>query len=88
MLWLCVGDFNEITYHLEKHGVVLRPHHQMVAFKEVLEGCHLSDLGFIGSKFTWCNNRTDYQFTKERLDGVVANLRWREMFEEVDDFVL
>jgi hypothetical protein len=53
-----------------------------------LETCQLSDLGFIGSKFTWCNNKEDEYFTKERLDRVVANLEWCEFFGETDTFVL
>lgn len=55
----------------------------MEAFREVLEDWHLSDLGFVGPKFTWSNN-----FTKERFDRAVANPRWCELFGEVDIFVL
>jgi hypothetical protein len=35
----------------------------------------------VGSKFTWCNNREDNNFIKERLDRVVANLEWYDIFE-------
>jgi hypothetical protein len=37
-------------------------------FRNVLETCQLSDLGFIGSKFTWCNNKEDEYFMKKRLN--------------------
>jgi hypothetical protein len=60
----------------------------MEDFWEVLESCHLSDLGFIGSKYTWCNNRETSQFIKERLDQAVANSEWCEMVGEIDVFIL
>jgi hypothetical protein len=86
--WLCIGDFNEIMELSEKYGATLRPDRQMEAFKKTLEDCKLSDLGFIGSKFTWCNNREDAYFTKKRLDRAVANSDWCEKFGEMDVFVL
>jgi hypothetical protein len=45
-------------------------------------------MGFIQSKFTWCNNKEDVYFIKERLDQVVANAEWCENFGEVDVFIL
>jgi hypothetical protein len=38
-----------------------------------LINCHLSDLGFTGSKFTWTNCRQDGSFIKEQLDRAIAN---------------
>jgi hypothetical protein len=52
MSWLCIGDFNEITDQSEKVGVNLRKDSQMGQFQEALDDCHLSDLGYIGSKYT------------------------------------
>jgi hypothetical protein len=60
----------------------------MEAFREALEDCQLNDLGFIGSKFTWYNNREDEYFTKAWLDRAVANPDWCEKFGETDVFVL
>jgi len=74
--------------HFEKHGAALRPDRQMEAFREALEDCQLSDLGFIGSKFTWYNNREDEYFTKAWLDRVVTNPDWCEKFGETYVFVL
>jgi hypothetical protein len=53
---------------------------QMRGFRETLETCHLGDLGFSGSMFTWCNRRTDGMFMKERLDRAVANPEWCAIF--------
>jgi hypothetical protein len=50
--WLCVGDFNEILSGCEKEGGPDRPQPCMDRFKEALEECGLSDLGFVGDPFT------------------------------------
>ncbi|XP_059458331.1 uncharacterized protein LOC132187927 [Corylus avellana] len=60
----------------------------MEEFRSILEECHLSDMGCIGSKYTWTNGRSDGTFTKERLDRAVANKEWRSMFKEVVVHVL
>lgn len=65
LMWLCLGDFNEIIAQSEKFGASLRRESQMEAFRVVLKECQLSDLGFKGSKFTWLNCRQDGIFTKE-----------------------
>jgi len=81
--WVCVGDFNEIVEQSEKEGAALRGESQMEGFRAVLEMCELSDLGFVGPKFTWNNGRSDELFTKERLDRAVANPAWCNYFQEV-----
>jgi hypothetical protein len=48
----------------------------MKAFRDVLQDCSLSDLGFQGSLFTWTNGREGDDFIKERLDRAVANHEW------------
>ena len=56
----------------------------MRAFKECLDSCGLTDLGFVGQGFTWCNERLGNQRTLIRLDKMVANEEWRELFPEVE----
>ena len=46
--WLCVGDFNEITQQAEKQGGRSWPHHQMQAFRDILDKCGFMDLDFVG----------------------------------------
>lgn len=41
-----MSDFNKIMYSFEKKGGRLKEERQMAAFREVLEECDLSDLGF------------------------------------------
>lgn len=78
--WLCFGNFNEITHQKEKVGASLWPHRQMANFKEALSSCGLYDLGFHGDRFTWANNTTGDQFSKERLDRASGNILWMDKF--------
>ncbi|KAF5459775.1 hypothetical protein F2P56_019693 [Juglans regia] len=75
-------DFNEIISQDEKAGATLKPYRQMEIFREALEDCGLSDLGFEDSKYTWCNGREGREFTKERLDRVVIAEK-REKIKEL-----
>ncbi|KAK2649995.1 hypothetical protein Ddye_017484 [Dipteronia dyeriana] len=50
--WLCVGDFNEILQDGKKMGGVLRNRRLMEDFRETLNWCELSDIGFKGPTFT------------------------------------
>lgn len=53
----------------------------MDQFKEVLECCSLTDLGFEGDVFTWRNNNHNSEgYIRERLDRAVANVEWRTRF--------
>ena len=81
-LWLCIGDFNKILTQEEKIGALLRKEGQIDQFRNALVNCQLTDLGFIGSKYTWTNCRHDENFVKERLDHAVANSEWRAIYRE------
>jgi hypothetical protein len=52
--WACFGDFNEVVALSEKSGGNMRQRSQMAAFQLTLEEC-LTDLVFVGPKFTWSN---------------------------------
>lgn len=54
--WIMSGDFNEITDGSEKSGSVDRNETEMRKFREAIDRCGLLDPGFIGPRFTWCNN--------------------------------
>jgi exonuclease III len=86
--WLCMGDFNEIINLSEKWGAITRANGQMEAFRRTLEDCQLCDLGYKGEKYTWNNGRHGAQFTKERLDRVVANSEWRKLYDAMEVEVL
>ncbi|KAA3477768.1 reverse transcriptase [Gossypium australe] len=75
-----MGDFNEIANSFEKKGGHLRLESQMQSFRMALEECSLDDLGFNGRWFTWERGRFVTSNIRERLDRVVATLRWTELF--------
>lgn len=48
-------DFNEVLCNQEKSGGRDRLEKQMIDFRQVLDDCALSDMGYHGSNYTWCN---------------------------------
>ena len=77
---LCVGDSNEIAKTHEKQGGRLRPYAEMKIFQDALDECGLTDLGFVGSKFTWFKNFANGVLVWERLDRVVGSTNWFALF--------
>lgn len=53
-----------------------------------LEDCDLNDLGFFGPQYTWCNSRSDGNFTQERLDRAVVISDWCSRFQHPEFHVL
>ena len=81
-------DFNEILEHGDKWGGVRRARNLMDNFKGALEDCSLSDLGASGPRFTWNSGRHGRNFTKKKLDRVVANKRWCNFFPQAEVSIL
>ena len=52
LLWLCLGDFNEILSMNEKFGGANRPQQQMDSFREIVNYCGFHDLGYCGPDYT------------------------------------
>lgn len=69
ILWVVFGDFNKITQSDEKLGWLDRDAEQMKNFRDCLSFCGITDLGFVGKRVTWCNER-------------FANEEWRRIFPE------
>lgn len=40
----------------------------------------MTDLGFVGNRFTWCNGRQGRGLIQERLDRGISNGDWRSLF--------
>jgi hypothetical protein len=79
--WICARDFNEVLVAKEHLGVTDRSEAQMVEFRERLDDCGLSDLGYSGPWFTWSNKQDGDRHIKVRLDRAVANNAFLELFE-------
>lgn len=78
--WLSIGDYNEIIEDSEKVRGNLKPRGQMEAFRGALEDCCLTNLGFLGPRYTWNNGQEGQNFVIERLDCAMANDKWRDIF--------
>ncbi|KAL5848808.1 hypothetical protein ACOSQ4_006821 [Xanthoceras sorbifolium] len=52
----------------------------MLNFRDVIADCGLSDLDFIGAKFTWNNKQAGTDNVQERLDRVLVNQDWGALF--------
>lgn len=68
-----MGDFNEITTKEEKCGGRQRPEQYMVEFRQALETNGLLDMGWKGSRYTWCNRHDRNTAMRERHDRALAN---------------
>ncbi|KAM1758693.1 hypothetical protein ACFX11_007796 [Malus domestica] len=76
--WLIGGDFNELLGTYEKEEGPVRPINQILAFRRAVSDCHLHDLGFVGTPFTWITIRSGG--INEHLDRALANKRWKNLF--------
>jgi hypothetical protein len=53
----------------------LRPPNYMQEFLDVVDDCNLTDLGFVGHKFTWKRGKM-----RARLVSALANDGWNDKF--------
>ncbi|XP_050281349.1 uncharacterized protein LOC126722235 [Quercus robur] len=83
LLWVCIGDFNEIVKVEEKLGGAIRSEKKMQDFRDCQDFYGLKDLGFTGLPFTWCNMRFDGSLVWVRLDRVLATANWILKFPSI-----
>lgn len=74
--WICRGDFNNILKQSEKRGGRAYPYNVMNDFHNMIDGCNLMEMGFVGSPFTWCNYQLRRHIIHSRLDRVLCNTCW------------
>ncbi|XP_048604770.1 uncharacterized protein LOC125582228 [Brassica napus] len=75
--WIIMGDFNDILEEDEhsNHQVAGLSTPGMRDFEEVIQYCSLTDMGYQGPKFTWCNKREEGIICK-KLDRILVNETW------------
>ena len=88
MPWICGGDFNEILNLLEAADGGEQSLNEMLIFREALDWCDLTDMGFVGPKLTWDNCRSGDDNIQVCLDRFVANSSWRLKFRRAKVVVL
>ncbi|KAL0462113.1 UNVERIFIED_CONTAM: hypothetical protein Slati_0098900 [Sesamum latifolium] len=76
---LCAGDYNEVLRSNGKTGMC-KPQWQIDDFRNALSDSDLTDLGYQGSKYTWCNRRQHPNTVWARLDRACGNSSWITQF--------
>ncbi|XP_073355415.1 uncharacterized protein [Aegilops tauschii subsp. strangulata] len=79
--WTIVGDFNEAVWQFEHFSLTPRAERQMESFREALDDCALTDLGFSGVPFTYDNKRA-VRLQAEQLKQNKRRCRQYELFWE------
>ncbi|XP_071680193.1 uncharacterized protein [Lolium perenne] len=78
----CINVMISSEMEDEHIGIRDRADSQMALFRECLDDCGLTDLGFIGPKFTWNNRQSEDDHVKVRLDRAVANAGFMEIYDD------
>ena len=79
-----MGDFNKVLSEEEKFGGSPICQRRVRAIQDCMNECHMMDLGFSGSKFTWSNKRDLGGLIQCKLDRCWANLDWKSFFPEAN----
>lgn len=80
MPWVCMRDFNDILSQGEKQGGRVTLVSFSRGLSHFIQSMGFVDLGYVGSKFTWCNKCPGLANIRERLDRGISNLPWRLAF--------
>ena len=79
--WLIMGDFNLVLNSEEiQDGRNLTSNALINLFRDTLQNYNLSDLGYVGDPYTWCNKHDGEHNIKARLDRCVATSDWSYSF--------
>ncbi|KAK6147594.1 hypothetical protein DH2020_018506 [Rehmannia glutinosa] len=78
--WICMGDFNEVLRQNEFVGSRPRASWQISLFRDAIDSCDLSDMGFCGSRFTWHRLLAHPRTQRARLDRCLCNPTFRTVF--------
>ncbi|OIT24755.1 hypothetical protein A4A49_28383 [Nicotiana attenuata] len=78
--WGVVGDFNVISSGEEKIGGRDFRVEESLDFISCLSDCELQDGGYVGTSFTWSDNIDPPNTIWKRLDRLVYNTEWFDLF--------
>ena len=81
--WLCAGDFNEVLCALEQFGGNDREEWMMEGFRDTVDYCQMTDLGYAGLPYTWDNRQQGNNNIKVRLDRGLGDDRFMEAFDNI-----
>ncbi|XP_031096875.1 uncharacterized protein LOC116001121 [Ipomoea triloba] len=76
LLWVVIGDFNDLLFQSEKRGGIPHPDNLLRGFGEAVEDCGLAQLPMRGYQFTWERGKGTTDWMEERLYKVLAGVEW------------
>ncbi|KAM7513296.1 hypothetical protein LguiB_012171 [Lonicera macranthoides] len=80
-LWLCLGNFNEVLSLDELVGLNPHPNWQLRNFRNLVDECGFTDLGWTGHKYKWGNNHSNMEsYGEARLDRALATKEWLDLY--------
>ncbi|XP_048613516.1 uncharacterized protein LOC125587312 [Brassica napus] len=79
--WVMTGDFNELIDPSEKIGGAARSAEEGKDFRKMLHACGLWNIKHVGYQFSWAGTRNN-ENVQCRLDRIVANQAWLDMFPQ------
>ncbi|XP_019171082.1 PREDICTED: uncharacterized protein LOC109166644 [Ipomoea nil] len=77
LLWVVIGDFNDLLYQNEKRGGNPHPNSLLHYFGEAIEDCGLAQLPMNGYPYTWEKGKGTENWMEEKLDKVLVTNEWR-----------
>ncbi|XP_015158754.1 uncharacterized protein [Solanum tuberosum] len=78
--WLAGGDFNIILNEEEKQGGREFTTYEAMDFQQCINNCALSKVRAMGSKFTWWNGRVKGDCIFKKLDRVLCNQEFEQLY--------
>ncbi|XP_026439748.1 uncharacterized protein LOC113338572 [Papaver somniferum] len=86
--WIVMGDFNDILAPKERMGSSTIQASSMNDFILCTQESHLFDLSFSGDFFTWSNKQIGSGGVVSKIDRVLANIEWVNLFTcSMSDFL-
>ena len=76
LLWMCIGDFNEVLHRSEHEGVQERRYAQIEGFREMVDVCGLYDLGYEGRRWIFEKKVARGTYCRVRLDRALSTPEW------------
>ena len=80
----CVGEFNKLFAYEKNIGSSERNRPSMIDFRRCLEDYEFHDLPYSGDRFMWKNGQGRTLNIRGRLDKVVADVPWMDLFLDFD----
>lgn len=80
--WIIMGDFNAMVSQDEhRGGSHYNYNRKALLFTDFITSNNLLDVNFVGSPYTWCNNKQGLARHWARLDRCLVNLIWSDNFD-------